>query len=412
MKNSFKEIETQYKKINSYTQKMKNDGSLSSGGFFNKDVEKKYRRALDSWSKYFIVNKTNSSNIRFINSITFDVAGDITKTKDFYKSLQLHQKNLSEILKNVSSKEVKENSYITIFNDVFNIVTNTKYISTFKIAYDEYKKNKSAVKGSISDIIIMCDQILVAYLYYCMGTLNPITINTYLDVEKANKNIEKNLEKEFIEILRETQNAYWAIISDIGFSALEIAKVLENIKNPSEELKKAIKTQKESSDKLAKAKESHDTAVLQNTLYEISEESYLENDLSFGKEEALTVAVIVLASIMGLFFLIKGIRRAIYMTGTIKTDISEYIKVDVVTVMMNIQTLQEKLDNTTDEKERKRLQAIIDKQQKFVDKFKERYADVMEESSQSSYEASYIIDDEDASDEDNTSSGNDYDILL
>ena len=106
MKNSFKEIETQYKKSNSYTQKMKNDGSLSSGGFFNKDVEKKYRRALDSWSKYFIVNKTNSSNIRFINSITFDVAGDITKTKDFYKSLQLHQKNLSEILKNVSSKEV------------------------------------------------------------------------------------------------------------------------------------------------------------------------------------------------------------------------------------------------------------------------------------------------------------------
>ena len=34
------------------------------------------------------------------------------------------------------------------------------------------------------------------------------------------------------------------------------------------------------------------------TIYEISEESYLENDLSFGKEEALTVALIVIASIM------------------------------------------------------------------------------------------------------------------
>ena len=407
MKNTFKEIENQYKKINSYTQKMKNNGSLSSGGFFNNSVEKKYTRALDSWEKYFIANKSNSNNIRFINQITFQVDGDITKAKDFYKSLQLHQKNLTEITKNISSKEVKENSYITIFNDVYNILTNTKYISTFKVAYDEYKKNKSTVKGSISNIIIMCNQVLVSYVYYCMGTLNSITINTYLDVEK-----DKSLEKEFIDILRESQDSYWAIISDIGFSALEISKVLENVKNPSEELKKAIKTQKESSDKLAKAKESHDTVVLQNTLYEISEESYLENDLSFGKEEALTVALIVIASIMGLFFLIKGIRRAIYMTGTIKTDVSEYIKVDVVTVMMNIQSLKDKLDNTTDEKERKKIQAIIDKQQKFVDRFKEKYSDVMEESSQASYESSYVIEDEDSSDEDTSSSGNDYDILL
>ena len=407
MKNTFKEIENQYKKINSYTQKMKNNGSLSSGGFFNNSVEKKYTRALDSWEKYFIANKSNSNNIRFINQITFQVDGDITKAKDFYKSLQLHQKNLTEITKNISSKEVKENSYITIFNDVYNILTNTKYISTFKVAYHEYKKNKSAVKGSISNIIIMCNQVLISYVYYCMGTLNPITINTYLDVEK-----DKSLEKEFIDILRESQDSYWAIISDIGFSALEISKVLENVKNPSEELKKAIKTQKESSDKLAKAKESHDTAVLQNTLYEISEESYLENDLSFGKEEALTVALIVIASIMGLFFLIKGIRRAIYMTGTIKTDVSDYIKVDVVTIMMNIQSLKDKLDNTTDEKERKKIQAIIDKQQKFVDRFKEKYSDVMEESSQASYESSYVIEDEDSSDEDTSSSGNDYDILL
>ena len=407
MKNTFKEIENQYKKINSYTQKMKNNGSLSSGGFFNNSIEKKYTRALDSWEKYFIANKSNSNNIRFINQITFQVDGDITKAKDFYKSLQLHQKNLTEITKNISSKEVKENSYITIFNDVYNILTNTKYISTFKVAYDEYKKNKSTVKGSISNIIIMCNQVLVSYVYYCMGTLNPITINTYLDVEK-----DKSLEKEFIDILRNSQDSYWAIISDIGFSALEISKVLENVKNPSEELKKAIKTQKESSDKLAKAKESHDTAVLQNTLYEISEESYLENDLSFGKEEALTVALIVIASIMGLLFLIKGIRRAIYMTGTIKTDVSEYIKVDVVTVMMNIQSLKDKLDNTTDEKERKRIQAIIDKQQKFVDRFKEKYSDIMEESSQASYESSYVIEDEDSSDEETSSSGNDYDILL
>jgi hypothetical protein len=36
----------------------------------------------------------------------------------------------------------------------------------------------------------------------------------------------------------------------------------------------------------------------------------------------------------------------------------------------------------------------------------------MEESSQASYESSYVIEDEDSSDEETSSSGNDYDILL
>jgi hypothetical protein len=101
------------------------------------------------------------------------------------------------------------------------------------------------------------------------------------------------------------------------------------------------------------------------------------------------------------------------MCGTIKTDITEYIKVDVVTVMMNIESLKEKLNNTTDEKERKKLQSIIDKQQKFVDKFKDKYAEISDESSKVEYEADYVIKDEDDNDNDSkSSSDDDYSILL
>lgn len=406
MKNTFKEIEKENKKVNAYTLKMKN--TPITGGIFDKGTEKKYRRAVDSWKKYFVSNKTNSNNIKFINSITFDVKGDITKTKDFYKSIQFHKKNLEEIIKNISSKDVEENSYISIFLNVCNLITDTKYINGFKVAYEDYEKNKGKVQGSISDIIIMCNQIMTSFIYYSIGILNPNTINKYLTLN----NLNNENKKEFIDYLNETQNIYWSIISELGFTSLEIVKVFENIKNPVDEIKKAIKEQKDSSDKLAKAKESHDTVILQNTIYEIGEESYLEDELDFGKEEALTVALIVLGSIVGLIALIAGIRRAIYLCGTLKTDISDYIKVDVVTIMMNIESLKNKLDNTENPKERKKIQSIIDKQESFVNKYKSKYSDIALEGENASYESEYVIEDEDKSDDNSSSYNNDYEILL
>ena len=409
MNTMYKEIEAKYKKVNSDIQKTKNSNGFTAGGVFDKSVEKKYSRALDSWNKYFVVNKNLSPNITYINNITFKTNGDITKSKEFYDALKTHQKYLSEITKKISSKDIKENSYITIFLNTYDLLTNSKYISAFKVAYDEYNKNKGKVKGSISDIFIMCNQILVSYLFFIMGTLNPAIISAYAKYENDTKNLN-----DFVNFVETVQEQYKSIIKDIGFVCIELSKNLENIKNPADELKKAIKSQNESTDKIAKAKESADSVILQNSIYEVGEENYIPEDLNeYGSEEALTVALIVLASIVGLVFVITAIRRAIYMCGTIKTDITEYIKVDVVTVMMNIESLKEKLNNTTDEKERKKLQSIIDKQQKFVDKFKDKYAEISDESSKVEYEADYVIKDEDDNDNDSKSSpDDDYSILL
>ena len=409
MNTMYKEIEAKYKKVNSDIQKTKNSNGFTAGGIFDKSVEKKYSRALDSWNKYFVGNKNLSPNITYINNITFKTNGDITKSKEFYDALKTHQKYLSEITKKISSKDIKENSYITIFLNTYDLLTNSKYVSAFKVAYDEYNKNKGKVKGSISDIFIMCNQILVSYLFFTMGTLNPAVIGAYAKYENDTKNLN-----DFVNFVETVQDQYKSIIKDIGFVCIELSKNLENIKNPADELKKAIKSQNESTDKIAKAKESADSVILQNSIYEVGEENYIPENLNeYGSEEALTVALIVLASIVGLVFAITAIRRAIYMCGTIKTDITEYIKVDVVTVMMNIESLKEKLDNTTDEKERKKLQSIIDKQQKFVDKFKDKYTDIAEESNKIEYEADYVIKDEDDNDNDpRSSSDDDYSVLL
>ena len=284
--------------------------------------------------------------------------------------------------------------------NIYNLLIDSKYVNAFKVAYDEYNKNRA--DSSVVNIFVMCHQLLVSYLFFTMGTINPCILPKASSLN----------EKDFEEYLENTQKEYNSLIESLGFTSLEVVKNLELIKNPSDEIKKAIKTQKESSEKLAKAKESCDSTILQNTLYEISEESYVEEDQKFGTEEALTVVLIVLGSIIGLFAIIAGIRRAIYLCGTLKTDISEYIKVDVVTVMMNIESLKEKLDNTTDEKERKRLQSIIDKQQKFVDKFSSKYQDLADESDSASYEASYTIEEEDSSDSQDNSYNDDYDILI
>ena len=398
---TYKSIEEEYKKIDSYAKKMKGSSVTESGGFFNGKTEKKYNRAIRSWKKYFIENKKGSSNITYINSITFGTKGDLSKHKDFYNALKNHVNYINSIFKEFkNNKNIIEKSHLTIFMNIYNLLIDSKYVNAFKVAYDEYNKNRA--DSSVVNIFVMCHQLLVSYLFFTMGTINPCILPKASSLN----------EKDFEEYLENTQKEYNSLIESLGFTSLEVVKNLELIKNPSDEIKKAIKTQKESSEKLAKAKESCDSTILQNTLYEISEESYVEEDQKFGTEEALTVVLIVLGSIIGLFAIIAGIRRAIYLCGTLKTDISEYIKVDVVTVMMNIESLKEKLDNTTDEKERKRLQSIIDKQQKFVDKFSSKYQDLADESDSASYEASYTIEEEDSSDSQDNSYNDDYDILI
>jgi len=416
MKATYKDIQKEYLKINSAI-KNSNHNDIG-GGFFDKATEKKYQRAISSWNDYFVRNKNSTSNIEYLKKLTFGTKGDITKFKEFNDSLKMHTKYLNEILSGCkSSKDICENSYIKIFMDVSDILTNSKYINAFKVAYDEYEKSKTNINGNICNIFIMCHQIMTSYLYFCMGTINHSVISSYNQTKSLNIN-KNELNKDFVNFLEESQNIYHCIISDIGFIALECAKNFEAMKNPSDEIKKAIKTQKESNDKIAKAKESHDLSVIQKAYYEISNESYLCDDSSNikGSEDAIVVAAIVVVSIVGLFALIAGIRRAIYICGTLKTDINNYIKVDVITVSMNIELLKEKLDSETDPKERKRIQSIIDKQQKFVDKFASKCQDAVDESEQVSYEVTYTIDDEDKTDEKDieTSSSDDggYDILI
>lgn len=406
---NFKEIEKEYKKISILVNKNNNN---SGGGFLNKSIANNWKRSINSWKKYYIENKTNSNNIKYINNVTLNTSGNPFKDQNFSKITKNIYNSFTKMISDYKNdKRVSENSVLKIYCDVYDALNDSKLQKMFNTAYGEFEKKKRVYDTSIHNIFVMCNQLMVSFLYFSLS-YSPDVISTYS-------------ENNYDLILDEIHLKYASIIKGIGFAALEIAMVFRSIKDPDGELKKAIKAQNEGSEKIAKAKESYDSVTTKNLYYELSNESYLVDDSNEfhekGTESALVVTLIVIASIAALLALIPLIRRAIYLAGTIKTDMTESLKIDVMTIMVNIESLKEKRDATTDPKERKRIQSIIDKQQKFVDKHKDLVENLNEESIQSSYEAEYEIENEDKEDEkiesttsndDGGDSGDSFQILI
>lgn len=388
-KDTFKEIENFYKDCDKFTKQ--NNQNLS-GGFISKKTEKSFSRCISSWKKTYIENKNNNLNIKRINDITFNTKGNPFNDKDFSKIITFTYDKYKSIIKECKNdKRISENSILKVYCDVYDALKNQKLQKMYNLAYDEFDKKNRVTNNSVENIMIMCHQLMVSFIYYSLA-FSPNLIDTY---QSDNKN-------NYYIVVNEEQTEFYKFIKVIGFTALQTSFLFNSFKNPAEDLKKAIKTQKESSEKIAKAKESYDIATTKSLYYELSTESYLvddSNNLDRGEESAIMVAVIILGVISGLLALIPLIRHAIYMSGTLKVDMEESLKIDVMTIMVNIESLKEKRDATTDPKERKKIQSIIDKQQKFVDKHKDLVEQMVADTTAASYESDYVIENEDKEDE-------------
>ena len=82
--------------------------------------------------------------------------------------------------------------------------------------------------------------------------------------------------------------------------------------------------------------------------------------------------------------------------------------IDEETISMNIESLKEKLENTTDPTEIKKLKSIIEKQEKWLAKFKSITDKATQESDQVVYEAAAIVEEEDREIEKESSSSDSY----
>jgi hypothetical protein len=169
-------------------------------------------------------------------------------------------------------------------------------------------------------------------------------------------------------------------------SALIVNK-LEEIVNFINTTKKPIKLSKQkfnnnSSDKSYFSSKVYSCTAISNNTEEQSKESFLDicrknevavidysNDRRLGREEFITGLIIVAASLIGIWVLVNIIRFAIYWIGTVKIDIMQYISNENEYLKMNIEVLKLKKEKLTDPKQIKKIDKIIEKQQKWQNKF-------------------------------------------
>lgn len=292
-----------------------------------------------------------------------------------------------------------------MYQECVDFLTDPKYVSAFSKAYAEFEKNKNKPKqADATNIFVMIHQILVYYISFCTGLINreldlsPIFSGNYTGDEYI----------ENVEYLQKSK--YKSFMSSIGITVIQTLGILKTLKNPAAEVDKCIKTQKEGIEKI-KSAESFD-AIGRGKIYnELSQESYLVDrtfEPSRGQEEAVTIALIVAGSILGFFVLIFLIRRCIYFIGTFTTDFMGYLMIDEETISMNIESLKEKLENTSDPKEIKKLKSIIEKQEKWLARFKSITDKATQESDQVVYEAAAIVEEEDREIEKESSSSDSY----
>ena len=421
---TFKGIQKQYKDVLDENKKISQ--TETTGGFLDSKNEKRYNAAVSCWRSYVVSNKKHNVNVDNLNLLTIKSKGDIRrapapfvrKMKDDYHNIT---KLFSEIKRN-GKKEEYENisiySFLSLFQECVDFTTDPKYVNAFSKAYAQYEKNKNKPKYTDSTtIFVMIHQILVYYMSFCMGFLN-----REIDLEPTfGENLPISKYVSDVEYLQ--ANKYKSFMSSFGTTVIQILGILKTLKNPSLELDKVIKIQEEGKEKL-KGAESFDAIGRGKVFNELATESYLV-DKTFeptrGQEEAVTVALIVAASIIGFFLLIFAIRRCIYFIGTFTTDFIGYLMIDEVTITMNVEALKEKLANTTNEAEAKKLKKIIEKQEKWIEKFHNITSKATQESDEVVYESAAIVEEEDREidreEETSTSSpdstgGDDFQILL
>ena len=398
----FSDVEKQYKKVLDENKKIAmTSENNTTGGFLDKTNERRYQVAVKAWRDYIVNNKKNSANVKYLNELTIKTKGDISKgpraftnimREDYHDIIKLFAdlKRNKEIKNKKMVENISNYSFLSIFQESVDFLTDPKYISAFNKAYIEFEKNKGKpLEADITNIFVMSHQIITFYVCLCCSVLNreidlSPTINGTYDENQYGLDIEK------------IQMDYKSLFATIGYTVIELLGFLKSVKNPAQEVEKAIKNQRDAIKKM-QAAESAEITEKMAVYRELSQENYLV-DRSFepnrGQEEVLTIALIVVGSIAGLIALIALIKRCIYLIGTITIDIMSYIMVDEATIRMNVEILKDKLEKTTDAKEKKRLQKIIEKQEKWADKFKNMTDNLKKNVQDSAYKADALESDD------------------
>lgn len=424
---SYKEVKKAYDKSVETNKKLASNSK--EGGYLDKVTEKRYQIAIKAWKEVIIDNKNKSVNVDNLNKITIDTLGDISKASaKFVRTMRDDYHNINKLfakIKGDKNKNAVNNitnySWMSLYIESVDFLTNPKYVAAFKKAFKYYNENKNKpIETDIIYLFIMCNQIITFFIMYSF-VLNRESevhylndLNKFFNVTEYAKNIE------------DIQKDHRASLANLLYGVIELLGFLKSVKDPVGEIDKSIKLKKEAI-KNIKSAESLELTERMKIYRDLSDKSYLV-DKSFdfnsrGSEEAITVLLIVLGSLVGFIALIGLIKRCIYLIGTLKIDILKYIMIDEETVKMNIIELEERRDKTDNPKEKAKLEKIIEKQKKWADKFSEMTMEMKEIAKSAAYEIddqmeedeSYILQETNESEtgnSDNSNNDGDFTIIM
>lgn len=408
------------KKISESQEKFKSiktSGRAGVSTFMDKTIEKKYEFAISYYKKYILNNKNKSDFVNSFNKMIKESKGDITKINKNIYNLFISDNNIfKNILKNTKNMDLKNSSYIYLYNQVFELLNDKKMIPVFKLAFNTGSNDINNDGLTCCYVINIMWSILLFFTCYSTAIVNTELFN---DIRTKYVSYENIIDTNLTDIVEEYQIKYKSFIYDIGYASLEIVSFFKSLQNPLKELSDSIKNEirvKKEYIKNSKSKEDFDKYLFFNNE---SKTSYLV-DRSFerGSEEFITVGLILIGSVIGLILLVNLIRMAIYKIAALKINIISLLLVESETIRMNVQELRERAERETDEKEKKRLLKIAEKQEKIYMYIEEKIKDARHSSDTDEYEVTEIIEDEDRTinqdnnDENSSSKDDDYEVIL
>ena len=353
-----KEAELRFKNIEKGSNDKKNIGNI-----------KPYSKSLKFLYNTFIYSKANKSGLKsYITDLEL-TKGDYKKRNNkIFNKVSLMYSFVNEV---IDTGDNTHNSLLGVYKDAFEILNSTKYTNMFKKVFTLIDK-----KGENNTSLTLFKLAYVALSYMVESSLLYL-IDFELEVYNG-----KTPRSAILDTMTDNRS----YMKHIVIPTIEIIAFIKSLSNPvayvqridSEETKIETKSKEDGN---------------------VSDESVGSNiltGLSLLGVSLSGVPVYIIA-ILALLALIPFLRSSIYWMSVKNIDVGKELLLKSEMLDNNIVLLKQKLDNTTDPKEREKLEKIIEKQQVWVNKWKDESQKRLKDDIKTDYEIESTIKKEDSS---------------
>jgi hypothetical protein len=370
-----KEYETQLNKLNPDTITKIKGGTGNPLAFFNTRF---YRLFTASMFKAFHALEKGKSQqyYKYLNQSS----GDYSKRKGGNVQAQMisHAEFIADFIKKSNNENLRY-SLLGIFTDIWAILKDARWVAAFKKAFSHVEKT-GETNSIVSSFKMMYLALVIAFESAGIKMLSfEYDVYTGIDPEKSISNI---------------MQTHSSFMKSVIFPVIRIICICKNIKNPLDTVNNLIKDENTVKTAKKNANESgytynpeengltsieafrieqinrstEDTSLLRN-IVSIIPAFFGLTGASAGVVAAGTASLPLTGAIMTftvviilLIIAIPVARLIIYYINIKKVDLQKELEMQAELLNNNILQLQEKLEKTSNEDERVRLQNIINKQ--------------------------------------------------